>query len=89
MRHTPGADLLSSRVRETNRDPRSFLVSISSLGKRSARNQTSAFEVADQIKQKIARLKLPKGHSFRTVLIYYGKLDPPPHSKFIIDFITI
>ncbi len=32
-------------------------------------------EVIDDVKRKVERLKLPKGQSFRTVLVHTGKLD--------------
>jgi len=44
-------------------------------------------EVIDEVKQKVARLKLPKGQSFRTVLIHSGELDPAVEASDYFDFI--
>lgn len=41
----------------------------------------------DEVKQKVARLKLPPGHSFRTVLIHSGELDPAVEASDYFDFI--
>ncbi len=44
-------------------------------------------EVIDEMKEKVARLKLPKGQSFRTVLIHAGALDPAVEASDYFDFI--
>jgi AAA+ ATPase superfamily predicted ATPase len=44
-------------------------------------------EIVDEVKQKVARLKLPPGHSFRTVLIHSGELDPAVEASDYFDFI--
>lgn len=47
----------------------------------------TGIEVVDEVKQKVARLKLPPGHSFRTVLIHSGELDPAVEASDYFDFI--
>lgn len=44
-------------------------------------------EVIEQVKEKVARLKLPKGQSFRTVLIYSGELDSAVEASDYFDFL--
>jgi len=41
----------------------------------------------DEMKQKVARLKLPKGQSFRTVLIHSGEIEPAVEASDYFDFI--
>lgn len=50
------------------------------------RKRTGA-EVIDEMKEKVTRLKLPKGQSFRTVLIHSGELDPAIEASDYFDFI--
>ncbi len=47
----------------------------------------SGIEVVDEVKQKVARFKLSQGHSFRTVLIHSGELDPAVEASDYFDFI--
>lgn len=44
-------------------------------------------EVIDEVKRKVARLKLPKAQSFRTVLLYTGALDPAVEASDYFDFL--
>lgn len=44
-------------------------------------------EMIDQMKEKVARLKLPKGQSFRTVLLHSGGIDPAIEASDYFDFI--
>lgn len=44
-------------------------------------------EVIDQVREKVTRLKLPKGRSFRTVLIHSGEIDPAIEASDFFDFI--
>jgi hypothetical protein len=43
--------------------------------------------VVNEVKQKAARLKLPRGQSFRTVLIHSGELDPAAEASDYFDSI--
>ncbi|MBN8457882.1 MAG: ATPase [Verrucomicrobia bacterium] len=44
-------------------------------------------EVLDEVQRKVACLRLPKGQSFRTVLIHSGELDPSVEASDYFDFI--
>lgn len=44
-------------------------------------------DVIDDMKEKVARLKLPKGQSFRTVLIHSGRIEPTVEASDYFDFI--
>ncbi len=41
----------------------------------------------DEMKEKVTRLTLPRGQSFRTVLIHSGEIDPAIEASDYFDFI--
>ena len=42
----------------------------------------------DEVREKVRRLKLPKGQSVRTGLIYCGDLDPEIEGRDDFDFLV-
>ena len=44
--------------------------------------------VVDEVREKVRRLKLPKGQSVRTGLIYCGELDPEIDGRDDFDFLV-
>jgi hypothetical protein len=47
-----------------------------------------ALSLADEVREKVKRLKLPKGQSVRTGLIYCGELDPEIDGRDDFDFLV-
>ncbi|HBJ85234.1 MAG TPA: hypothetical protein DDZ88_15445 [Verrucomicrobiales bacterium] len=44
--------------------------------------------IVDEVREKVRRLKLPKGQSVRTGLIYCGELDPQIDGRDDFDFLV-
>ncbi|PAW70562.1 MAG: hypothetical protein B9S38_07615 [Verrucomicrobiia bacterium Tous-C4TDCM] len=48
----------------------------------------TGIEVIDEVREKVARLKLPKSQSVRTVLIHTGELDPAIEASDYFDYLV-
>jgi hypothetical protein len=47
-----------------------------------------AASIVEEVREKVKRLKLPKGQSVRTGLIYCGELDPEIDGRDDFDFLV-